>query len=561
MNNIYKINCSFAEIIDKLTILNIKKNNINLPEKLININNEIKLIYNDISLNLNDDELFISLYNINYKLWNYENQIREKSYNKIFDNEYINISENIRLHNQKRHSIKKDIDIKYNSYITEEKLYNYNLDNNNLDNNNLDNNNLDNNNYNNIDKLDYNLLNISKEFHTNGNYILAFTNISKLILKYSDSNYINQNIAEIFVTGHIIYNKLGYNNDYIINKLEYLINNIDKYKNNFNNQFLLYIYNFFAIYCLSNKEYVKSYNFLNYYQYITGPNINYNNMSFFKTNDINKTLFLYDSGGIGDKIMFSRLIYILSEKYNNNNILLLLPNEIKWLFKISFKNIKNLNIITIDELYKITDSDYNYHCNLISLLKYLNLEYKDITFYPLFKNLTFNYNLNYKQLSIKNTIVNNSKKSIIFNWKGNDKNIDEKYNRKMPLNYAIPLFKLTQFNWIVITKNITSYEKKILEKYNINYYGDVLDNCDNAFYESIPIISLVDLVITTDTCIAHLSSNLNIKTFICLTIGREWRWTNDNFTNWYPEAKLFIQNYYNNWSFVINNIITELRIL
>ena len=44
-------------------------------------------------------------------------------------------------------------------------------------------------------------------------------------------------------------------------------------------------------------------------------------MSFFKENDVNKTILLYNGGGFGDKIMLSRFINIICEKYKQNNII------------------------------------------------------------------------------------------------------------------------------------------------------------------------------------------------------------------------------------------------
>ena len=46
----------------------------------------------------------------------------------------------------------------------------------------------------------------------------------------------------------------------------------------------------------------------------------------------------------------------------------------------------------------------------------------------------------------------------------------------------------------------------------------------------------------TDTSLVHLSANLNVKTFVLLTLGCEWRWTSDaKTTNWYPESILIRQ--------------------
>ena len=190
-------------------------------------------------------------------------------------------------------------------------------------------------------------------------------------------------------------------------------------------------------------------------------------------------------------------------------------------------------------------------------MKYLKIEYNDITFSPLLKNINYKYEEKHKKI-IEN-IKNNKNKTFIFNWKGNSQNLHEKYNRRMDLINAIPLFQLPNINWIVITKDITHSENKILKKYKISNYGNILDNGNNCFEDSISIINNVDGVISTDTSLVHLSANLNVKTFVLLTLGCEWRWTrNDKNTNWYPNSILIRQNKFNDWSNVIDELINKL---
>lgn len=59
---------------------------------------------------------------------------------------------------------------------------------------------------------------------------------------------------------------------------------------------------------------------------------------------------------------------------------------------------------------------------------------------------------------VRNSSFN--KPTYILNWKGNPKNTHEKHNRMMNLINAIPLLKINTIKWIVITRNITSQEKK-----------------------------------------------------------------------------------------------------
>ena len=64
----------------------------------------------------------------------------------------------------------------------------------------------------------------------------------------------------------------------------------------------------------------------------------------------------------------------------------------------------------------------------------------------------------------------------------------------------------------------------------------------------------VEGLISTDTSLPHLALSLGIKTYVLLTLGCEWRWTNDEKTNWYPNAILLRQTELSNWKNVINKL-------
>ena len=124
----------------------------------------------------------------------------------------------------------------------------------------------------------------------------------------------------------------------------------------------------------------------------------------------------------------------------------------------------------------------------------------------------------------------------------------------MNLINAIPLFQINTIQWIVITKNISSQEKKILKKYNVKTYGNIIDK-EKSFYDTISILRNVAGVVSTDTSLPHLSLSLGIKTYVLLTLGCEWRWTREKTTNWYLDAILLRQKSLGDWK----NPISELK--
>ena len=121
-----KIEISHGEIVDKLTILQIKKTNIIDPIKLDNIVKEsdylLSVVENDLGISTESPE-YLELLSINNELWVIEDDIRDKERDKVFDNEFIELARSVYTTNDKRAEIKKKINLKYGSLFVEEKSY------------------------------------------------------------------------------------------------------------------------------------------------------------------------------------------------------------------------------------------------------------------------------------------------------------------------------------------------------------------------------------------------------------------------------------------------------
>ena len=118
---------SAAELLDKITILEIKLNNIKDKEKLIEINKEYKSLEetkkSNIEINENLQKLINQLKEINLKLWNIEEGKRKCEKNSDFGENFIQLSRNVYINNDKRAKIKSDINNLLGSNIKEVKSY------------------------------------------------------------------------------------------------------------------------------------------------------------------------------------------------------------------------------------------------------------------------------------------------------------------------------------------------------------------------------------------------------------------------------------------------------
>ena len=118
---------SLGEIIDKISILIIKKKNITDKVKLKFVEKELEALNLTLQQSLQDkriDDYLEKLINVNSKLWKIEDDIRECERNKKFDDEFIQLARSVYFTNDKRAKLKEEINIKFKSQIVEVKSYN-----------------------------------------------------------------------------------------------------------------------------------------------------------------------------------------------------------------------------------------------------------------------------------------------------------------------------------------------------------------------------------------------------------------------------------------------------
>ena len=126
MNKII-VEVSVGELLDKISILEIKQDKIKDPEKLSFINNEHSILKNQFEKNVKSDEklekLFQELKDINAKLWVIEDEKRDCEKNKDFGEKFIKLSRDVHFLNDDRAKIKLEINNHTGSAIKEIKEY------------------------------------------------------------------------------------------------------------------------------------------------------------------------------------------------------------------------------------------------------------------------------------------------------------------------------------------------------------------------------------------------------------------------------------------------------
>jgi hypothetical protein len=117
---------SVGELIDKLSILHVKKTKIVNENKLSFINNEFELIYNMSSIYFDNEEilnLYRQLIDVNLRLWEVEDELRTIETTKNFDSHFIELARKVYYINDDRFLLKNKINELTNSEVREQKDY------------------------------------------------------------------------------------------------------------------------------------------------------------------------------------------------------------------------------------------------------------------------------------------------------------------------------------------------------------------------------------------------------------------------------------------------------
>jgi len=249
----------------------------------------------------------------------------------------------------------------------------------------------------------------------------------------------------------------------------------------------------------------------------------------------NKTLFVYVEQGLGDTIQFVRYLPQVAER--GGQVIFECQSELIPLLE-GQKHLKIDRIIPRGA----PPPYFDYHIAIMSLPRIFNttLEFipsKYAYIIPSLKNL--------------NCIHQNNHKRVGIVWAGGKQHKNDR-NRSIPLNYLEPLFA---------NKYIDFYSLQYERHDEIQRYDNVFDLSAhiNDFSDTAAIINELDLVLSVDTSVAHLSGAMGKPTLILLPFAPDFRWLLDREDNpWYDNVRLFRQPDIGDWKSVIRRINDEL---
>lgn len=148
------------------------------------------------------------------------------------------------------------------------------------------------------------------------------------------------------------------------------------------------------------------------------------------------------------------------------------------------------------------------------------------------------------------------------NWQGRPTHKRDRF-RSIPLSQFLPLAEIPGIQLISLQKGFGSEQlresaavEKVLE------LDSRLDETAGAFMDTAAVLHSLDLVITSDTSLAHLAGAMNRPVWVALCAMPDWRWLlAGERTPWYPSMRLFRQRTLGNWNDVFGQMEAELRAL
>ncbi len=250
----------------------------------------------------------------------------------------------------------------------------------------------------------------------------------------------------------------------------------------------------------------------------------------------NQTILIHTEQGSGDAIQFIRYIPLVKPKCRRL-ILVCIP-ELMSLFA---------TIPEIDKLLPpgdVATSEFDVYIPLMSLPYILGT-----------KLATVPNQVPYLQVPPgKKLLIQSSKFKVGIVWAGSPTHKND-HNRSCQLNDFIPILNNSQVDFYSLQKVLKPGDLPKLQEFHVfNLSSDLGDFGDTA-----GIIAQLDLVISVDTSVVHLTGALGKPVWTLLCYSPDWRWMlNCNDTPWYPTMRLFRQSQPQDWTSVFQEVAQAL---
>ena len=256
-----------------------------------------------------------------------------------------------------------------------------------------------------------------------------------------------------------------------------------------------------------------------------------------------KIILLYAEQGLGDSIQFCRYVKLVAGL--GSKVILEVPQSLAGLMK-GLEGVSQLVIKGEDLPF------FDYQCPLLSLPLAFKTNLNTIPNPSRYINLDNHSN---KIMEWKERLGLKTKPRVGLVWSGNSNHKND-HNRSLLLQEILP-FLSNQYEYISLQKEVREIDKLTLgSNPHILSFNSYL----NDFLDTAALIDNLDLVISVDTSVAHLSAALEKKTLVLLPGVPDWRWLFDREDSpWYSSIKLYRQPVIGDWNSVLDRVKFDLN--
>ena len=256
-----------------------------------------------------------------------------------------------------------------------------------------------------------------------------------------------------------------------------------------------------------------------------------------------KTLLIYGEQGNGDKIQFIRYIPLLQSQ--GAKVTLAVDERIAELMRRALPGVTVVNRISPRE-------KFDFNIALMSLAQRFRTRTDDVP-------APIPYiSADGKRLEKWKARLGPTGFKIGIAWQGNAAGAVDN-GRSIPLREFAPLARIPGVRLISLQKNFgTEQVANLPPDMKVETLGDDFDAGSDGFIDSAAVMQLMDLIVSSDTALAHLAGAVGAPTYLALKHVPDWRWLLErDDTPWYPTMRLFRQPDVDNWTSVFDRMSRE----
>lgn len=254
-----------------------------------------------------------------------------------------------------------------------------------------------------------------------------------------------------------------------------------------------------------------------------------------------KTIFLYGEQGLGDWIQFCRYAGLVAEM--GAKVVLEAPAPL-------FELAKSLDsVVTLIQRGSVLPA-FDYHCPLLSLPFAVKTSVDTI---PSSEVYLRSKHLHSAKWAGKLRDRHLPRIGVV--WSGNATHLNDR-NRSIPLASLLAGLP-DNFEYVSLQKEVRDSDQAALNaSVTLRHFGEEIED----FSDTAALCALMDVVISVDTSVAHLSAALGKETWVLLPFAPDWRWMlGTDKSPWYPSMTLFRQAEARDWSEVLERVARRLK--